>query len=482
MTDKNGLMVPVILCGGTGTRLWPLSRSSWPKQFLQLLGPRSLFQQTLVRVGDRTAFAPPVVVTNEDYRFMVTEQAEAVGVDLAAVLLEPVARNTGAAIAAGTSYAMQNFGAGEDQLVLALPADHQLRDDDTYRRCLAVGGEVAREGGLVTFGVSPTEPATGFGYIQAGEKLCDGAYKVARFVEKPPRADAEAMVAAGGYFWNSGMFLFSAGTFLAEGRKHAPAIIDAAIAAVSGARADLEFVRLDARAFSASPNISVDYAIFERTDHAVVVPADIAWSDLGSWDAVWKAAEKDEAGNVLRGRAAALNTTASLIVGDGDRLHVTVDGLDDVAVVASADAVLVGRLSASQHVGSVVKQLAANPDTAHLTIRHPTDFRPWGGYTSVMTGDRFQVKRLFVKPGKRLSLQKHHHRSEHWVVVRGTAEVTIGDELRTVAENEAVYIPAGTVHRLANPGRILLEVIEVQTGSYLGEDDIIRIEDEFGRS
>jgi mannose-1-phosphate guanylyltransferase len=354
-----------------------------------------------------------------------------------------------------------------------------LTDDESYRGCVAVAAAAAHAESLVMFGIVPTEPATGFGYIEAGERISNGTHKVARFVEKPARTDAEAMIATGKFFWNSGMFLFRADTFIAEAMQHVPEVVEAAARAVKSARVDLDFVRLDAEAFSASPDISVDYAVFERTNRSVVVPSDIVWSDLGSWDAVWKSAEKDAARNVVRGRALVSNTVESLVMSES--VHVTVESLDDVAVIASNDAVFVGRLSAAQNVGALVKLLAADPETAHLTEQHLTSFRPWGGYTSLHMGERFQVKRLFVKPGKRLSLQKHHHRSEHWVVVRGTAEATVGETVHTLAENESIHIPVGSVHRLANPGKILLEVIEVQVGSYLGEDDIVRMDDEYGR-
>lgn len=477
MTDNASLIVPVILAGGKGTRLWPMSRSSRPKQFLALTGDQSLFQQTLLRLSDPSRYTAPIVITNDAYRFLVAEQAMECGVALKAILLEPAARNTAPAIAAASLVVAET---DENQLVYVLPSDHVVTADAAFQQAVDTATSAARTGQLATFGITPTEPATGFGYIEAGEKQSHGAHKVSRFVEKPDAARAQELVDSGNYFWNSGMFLFSAGAFLSECERLAPKVFAAARDAVKLARADLDFIRLDPEAFGAAPDISVDYAIFEKTNLAAVVPSPITWSDLGSWDAVWKSGQQDMAGNLQRGPTSLSNTTGSLVI--SEKLHVSVDGLDDVAVIASEDAIFVGRLSQAQNVGAIVKQLRANADTAALTEDHQTSYRPWGGYSSVINGERFQVKRLFVKPGKRLSLQKHHHRSEHWVVVRGTAEVQIGEVTQTLSENQSVYIPQGEVHRLSNPGKILLELIEVQTGSYLGEDDIIRIEDEFGRS
>ncbi|HCO55884.1 MAG TPA: mannose-1-phosphate guanylyltransferase/mannose-6-phosphate isomerase, partial [Pelagibacterium sp.] len=332
---------------------------------------------------------------------------------------------------------------------------------------------------LVTFGIAPTEPATGFGYIEAGDENTSGARAVVRFVEKPDAERAQQMIDAGTYFWNSGMFVFASDVFIAECEALAPDLASAVASAVERATKDLDFLRLDAERFAKAPNISVDYAIFEKTKRAAVVPAAIAWSDLGSWDAVWKSRARDANDNLEIGPVTLNAISGSLVI--SEKHHVVVDGLDDVAVLASEDAIFVGRLSSAQSVGDMVKRLKADPATRNLTEIHQTSYRPWGGYSSVLNGERFQVKRLFVKPGKRLSLQKHFHRSEHWVVVRGTAEVQVNEETKTLRENESVYIPQGSIHRLSNPGKIELELIEVQTGSYLGEDDIIRIEDEFGR-
>jgi mannose-1-phosphate guanylyltransferase len=417
------------------------------------------------------------VITNAEYRFLVAEQAQEIGVALAGVLLEPVARNTLAAMAAGAVYARQKFGG--DAILHVIASDAAIEAGPSYWDAVARAASAAREGRLVTFGVKPTAPETGYGYIEAGEEVAEGVNRVARFVEKPGREKAAEMLAAGSYYWNSGMFMLEADTFLGEAERLAAESVAAAREAVERSRADLDFIRLDEAAFAQAPNISVDYAVFERSDKVAMVPVSFAWSDLGSWDAVWKVSRRDADGNAVTGSATLSDTRNSLIV--SEKAHVAVDGLDDVAIVASEDAVYVGKLSNAQRVSALVNTLRENPETARLTEIHKTAYRPWGGYSSILGGERFQVKRLFVKPGRRLSLQKHHHRAEHWVVVRGTAEVTRDGEIIMLAENESVYLPLGCVHRLANPGKIMLELIEVQTGSYLGEDDIVRLEDEFGR-
>ncbi|MHB1104191.1 MAG: mannose-1-phosphate guanylyltransferase/mannose-6-phosphate isomerase [Devosia sp.] len=473
----SGLIVPVVLAGGQGTRLWPLSRSARPKQFLALTGELSPFQETLRRVADAGRYAPPVIVTNSEYRFLVAEQAQELGIELSGVLLEPVARNTTPAIAAAAFFALDKFG--PDTVLHVLPSDHAVLTDENYWTSVDIAAAAARAGRLVTFGIAPTGPETGYGYIEAGAGSGDGVHAVARFVEKPDRASAENMLAAGGYYWNSGMFMLGAQSFLAEVEALSPESHAAAKGAVEHAKADLDFIRLDAPSFAKAPNISVDYAIFEKSKLVSLIPVSFPWSDLGSWDAVWKVSGKDAAGNVVKGEATLSNTQNSLVV--SEKAHVAIDGLDDIAVIASEDAIYIGKLSEAQRVGPMVKVLKANPATFGITEIHRTAYRPWGGYSSILAGDRFQVKRLFVKPGKKLSLQKHHHRSEHWVVVRGTAEVTLDGAITMLSENESIYLPLGCTHRLANPGKILLELIEVQTGSYLGEDDIIRIEDEFGR-
>ncbi|KKC35298.1 mannose-1-phosphate guanyltransferase [Devosia epidermidihirudinis] len=469
-------IIPVILAGGQGTRLWPKSRAARPKQFIDLVGDTSLFQQSLERVANTERYGAPIVITNTEYRFIVAEQALEANVPLGAILLEPVARNTAAAIAAAAQVAVN---ADENAILHVLASDHLIPTTAEYFAAVDAAAAAARGGNLVTFGIAPDRPETGYGYIAIGDALAHGAHKVAAFVEKPNLDKAQSMLAQGGFAWNSGMFMLPAKLFLAECERLAPEVFAAATAAVADARRDLDFIRLDETAFAASPNISVDYAIFERTDKAAVLPVSFAWSDLGAWDAVWKGQTRDEAGNAVSGPTLLSNTTNTLVVSDG--AHVVVDGLDDIAVIATEDAVFVGRLSAAQNVGKIAKTLRADAATRALTETHKTSYRPWGGYSSILMGERFQVKKLFVKPGKKLSLQKHHHRSEHWVVVRGTAEVTLDGAVTMLAENQSIYLPLGCTHRLANPGKIELELIEVQTGSYLGEDDIIRIEDEFGR-
>ena len=471
-------ITPVIMAGGKGTRLWPLSRASAPKQFIQFIGDRTLFQNTLARVSDPDLYEAPIVLTNEEFRFLVAEQARELDLKLSAILLEPVARNTAAAVVAAAALITELFG--KDATMHVLGSDYEIDANATYYDCVRLARDTALEGKLVTFGITPTEPATGYGYIESGKALSTGAHAVKRFVEKPALEKAEEMVASGNFYWNSGMFMFSAAQLLAEMKEYAPDVEKAASKSVSKSTRDLDFTRLDAEHFSKSPNISIDYALMEKTANAAVVPSPFTWSDLGSWDAVWKVGNRDESGNVAAGSTTLVNTKNSLVMSHS--LHVAVQGLEDIAVIASEDAVYVGHLKDSQEVGKLVKLLASDKKTAKLTETHPTSYRPWGGYTSVLNGERFQVKRIFVLPGKKLSLQRHHHRSEHWIVVKGTAEVTVGENVQMLRENESIYIPLGEVHRLSNPGKILLELIEVQTGSYLGEDDIIRLVDEFGRS
>jgi mannose-1-phosphate guanylyltransferase len=471
-------IVPVIMAGGKGTRLWPLSRATAAKQFIRFLGDETLLQKTMLRVADKAIYEAPLVITNEDFRFLVAEQARELNTRLDGIILEPEARNTAAAVAAAALVVSERHG--PDALIQILPSDHEITVDDTYRRCIAEASEAARAGKIVTFGITPTEPATGYGYIEIGDALGNGAFAVKRFVEKPNSETAEQMLASGNYAWNSGMFVFSAGQMISELQTLAPEVLAAVTTSIEKAKGDLDFTRLDAESFAQAPSISIDYAVMEKTANAAVVPAPIVWSDLGSWDAIWKLDGGDEDGNVVTGNATVVGTKNSLVMSRHN--HIAVQGMEGVAVIASEDAVYVGRLDDSQSVGSLVKLLAADEKTAYLTENHPTSLRPWGGYTSILNGERFQVKRLFVHPDKKLSLQKHHHRAEHWVCVRGTAEVTIDDKVTILHENQSIYIPQGSVHRLGNPGKIQLEIIEIQTGSYLGEDDIIRLVDEFGRS
>lgn len=471
-------IVPVIMAGGRGTRLWPLSRAAAPKQFIRFIGNRTLFQDALARVSDPAIYEPAIIVTNEEFRFLVAEQAREVGSELSSIVLEPVARNTAAAIAAAAVLAATLFG--ESALIQVLASDHEIGVGEAYLSANLTARAAAEGGKLVTFGITPTEPATGYGYIAVGEILPSGAHAVKRFVEKPALGAAIEMLSAGGFYWNSGMFMFAVPVLLAELQEFASEVLEAAQLAVSGATKDIDFLRLDRQAFEKSPNISIDYAVMEKTTKAAVVPSAFKWSDLGSWDSVWKTGMQDEDKNVTSANTTLIGTRSSLVLSHGP--HLVVNGLEHVVVIASEDAVYVGRMDDSQDVGKVVKRLEAAPMTSKLTEIHPTCYRPWGGYTSALVGDRFQVKRIFVLPGRKLSLQKHHHRSEHWIVVKGTAEITVGEKVEILRENESIYIPLGEIHRLANPGKITLELIEVQTGSYLGEDDIIRIADEFGRS
>jgi len=456
--------------------LWPKSRAARPKQFIDLLGGRSLYQQALERVSNPEIYLLPIIVTNAEYRFLVAEQAQEQGVTLGTILLEPVARNTAAAIAAAALVARDS---DPGAIIHVLASDHLIAGDTRYFDAVHAASQVARDGHLVTFGIMPTRPETGYGYIAIGEAIGLGGHKVSAFVEKPQREKASQMLEQGGFVWNSGMFMLPVQAFLEECEQLAPDVYAAARDAVASAQRDLDFTRLDETAFSRSPSISIDYAIFEKTERAAVLPVAFEWSDLGAWDAVWKGLAQDGNGNAADGPVLLNDTRNSLVLTEA--AHVVVDGMDDVAVIATDDAVFVGRLSTAQNVGALAKRLKADPATHELTETHRTSYRPWGGYSSILKGERFQVKKLFVKPGKKLSLQRHHHRSEHWVVVRGTAEVTVDGKVSVLTENQSVYLPLGCTHRLANPGKIELELIEVQTGSYLGEDDIIRIEDEFGR-
>jgi len=469
-------LVPVILVGGSGSRLWPMSRTSYPKQFLSFGESESLFQKTILRLQSFDAYQPPLIVTNDDYRFLVGEQLRQIGVTPRAVLLEPVARNTAPAIAAAAAFVTEQ---DPDAILHVLPSDHHMNIDATYWDCVRRAINLAETGHLVTFGITPTEPATGYGYIEAGAALGDDGFAINRFVEKPDMATAQEMVAAGKFAWNSGMFVFQAAAYLSEARRLVPEVVDAATRATQNARDDLEFCRLDADDFATAPSISVDYAVFEKTDKAAVVPCDIKWSDLGTWASIWNHKSDGEDGSVVEGPATLEESQNLFVYSDGP--HVAAHGVEDLIVVATDDAVLVTHKDRSEDMKTLVERLKASPDTSDLVANHRTDYRPWGGFTSLITGDQFQVKRLFVNPGRQLSLQMHHHRAEHWVVVCGTAQVTIDDTVVTVQENESVFIPLGAKHRLANPGPETLEVIEIQTGSYLGEDDIIRFTDDFGR-
>jgi mannose-1-phosphate guanylyltransferase / mannose-6-phosphate isomerase len=471
MTQKK--IVPLIMCGGAGTRLWPASREVRPKQFLPLFGAHSTFQETLTRVSDKDLFESPIVITNAAYRFMVLEQLAEIGIE-ANVLLEPMRRDSGPAIAAGATFAQTR---DNDAVVLALAADHVVRHTPAFITACRQGLAAAEAGRIVTFGVRPERAATEYGYVNPGSVVSGEVFSVVKFVEKPDQAKAADYIKSG-YLWNSGNFMFRASVLLDEYRKFDAASVEAVANAVTKAGRDLGFITLERTSFGSAKAISIDYAVMEKTTHAAVVPVSCGWSDVGSWHAVWELSDKDGQGNAAQGRAVFEDSHNCNVL--TDKALVALEGVDDLVVVATEDAVLVSR----QKDANGLKRLVAKLKTVapQLTEDHLKVHRPWGSYQSVDNGDRHQVKRIIVKPGQRLSLQKHYHRSEHWIVVRGAALVTVNDIVKTVHENESVYIPIGAVHRLENPGKILLELIEVQTGSYLGEDDIVRIEDDYQRS
>jgi mannose-1-phosphate guanylyltransferase/mannose-6-phosphate isomerase len=471
------MLIPVILSGGAGTRLWPLSRELYPKQLLALTGERTMIQQTALRIEGLSA-AAPVVVCNEAHRFLVAEQMRAIGVSPQALVLEPVGRNTAPAIALAAHAALQ-AAAGDDgaePLLLVLPADHVIRDVPAFHKAVHAALAPAADGKLVTFGIVPTAPESGYGYIQRGAAL-GPAYGIARFIEKPDPDRARQLLKSGECYWNSGMFLFGARRYLAELERLAPQIARAVAAAFAAAKTDLDFTRIDARRFEACPADSIDYAVMEKTREAVVVPLAAGWSDVGSWAALAEACEADAHGNVARGDVICEDSEGCYLYAES-RL-VSAVGLKDHVVVETKDAVLVAPKDRVQDVKKLVHRLKEAGRYEHSL--HREVFRPWGSYDSIEAGSRFQVKRLKVKPGAVLSLQLHHHRAEHWVVVAGTARITRGEEVFLLEENQSTYIPVGVRHRIENPGKIALHIIEIQSGSYLGEDDIVRLEDQYGR-
>ncbi len=465
-------IVPVILCGGSGTRLWPVSRDSFPKQFVPLLGELSTFQATLKRVADPTLFGKPVVVTNEKFRFLAEEQAANVGVSVD-IVMEPIPRDSAAAIAAAAVY-LHRYRAGAIGLVLA--ADHVVVDLAGFAASVRKAIPAAEAGHIVTFGIVPTHPSTAYGYIKPGDAVEGEARNVAMFLEKPDAAKASELI-ADGCLWNSGNFMFRPDVMLTEIETYAPDIAIAASDAIANHTMDLGALRLNEEAFAKAPKISIDYAVMQKTKHAAVVKAAFDWSDIGTWGALWEASERDEKGNRLSGNVRLLETSGSLV--HSEDVLTTVAGLDDVVVITTRDAVFVASREASGDVKALVEDMKSQG--VREASEHLKMYRPWGAYQRIDVGSRFQVKRITVKPGGRLSLQKHHHRSEHWVVVSGTAEVTVGQKIMELHENESTYIPIGEVHRLANPGKVPLEIIEVQVGSYTGEDDIVRLEDVYGR-
>lgn len=474
-------IIPVILSGGSGSRLWPVSRKLRPKQFLPLIEPdRTLFQATLTRLEGMAGMQLPVVVCNEEHRFMVAEQLQAMGQQHQGILLEPVGRNTAPAVAVAALHLLGQGSENGDPILLVLPADHVITDNAAFQQALADACQLAQAGYLVTFGISPSAPETGYGYIEQGEPLegFANAWQVAAFREKPDLSTAQAYLAGGKHLWNAGIFMFKAGAFLAELEAYQPAMLEACKRAVKLARQDLDFVRLDNAAFTACPSDSIDYAVMEHTRHAATVPLTAGWNDVGAWSAVWEVSLRDSADNVLRGNVMVHDARNNLVFTE-ERLLALV-GVDDLIVIETKDATLVAHKSKAQDVKKIVTNLEAQGRSE--AIVHRLVNRPWGCYDSIDMGERFQVKRITVKPGAKLSLQKHHHRAEHWIVVKGTAEVTCDDRTFLLTENQSTYIPLGSTHRLSNPGKVPLELIEVQSGSYLGEDDIVRFEDQYGRN
>ncbi|MCX7171714.1 MAG: mannose-1-phosphate guanylyltransferase/mannose-6-phosphate isomerase [Proteobacteria bacterium] len=478
---------PVILCGGSGTRLWPLSREQYPKQLLTLSGEHSMLQDTALRLSGKLGWEQvealaPLVVGNEEYRFITAEQLRQVDIRPQALILEPCGRNTAPAL---TLAALCALAAGHDPVLVVMPADHVIKDMQVFRAATRLGADCAERGQLVTFGIVPSEANTGYGYIRAGEGLVEGVRQLLSFVEKPDLATAERYLASGNYFWNSGIFMLKASLWMQQIRRFRPDIAQACETAMAGSEPDHDFVRVQREAFAACPSDSIDYAVMERLaaepqadSPAVVIPLAAGWSDVGAWSALWDIGAKDAAGNVMQGDILAVDTHDSLLISQS-RLIACV-GLRDAVVVETPDAVLVAHRDRIQQVKDIVVRLRAEkrPEAdAHRKVH-----RPWGWYDNIDNGERFQVKRIVVNPGASLSAQMHHHRAEHWVVVTGTARVTRGEEVFILSENQSTYIPLGTLHRLENPGKVQLEIIEVQSGSYLGEDDIVRFEDKYGRA
>jgi len=466
-------MIPLIMSGGSGTRLWPLSRKHKPKQFIALFGDNTLFQNTWGRLEGLEGIEAPIVICNNDHRFMVAEQLHELGVESPRIMLEPIGRNTAPAIAVA---ALQAISTGDDPLLLVLAADHVIDNIPSFHQAINAAKAQAEEGKLVTFGIVPTSPNTGYGYIKADEK--NAVSKVNAFVEKPDLATATQYVASGNYYWNSGMFLFKASTLINELEKYSPQILQSCRDALAKSVKDLDFIRLDTDAFAACPSDSIDCAVMERTDKAVVVPLDAGWSDVGTWSSLWECAEQDSNNNVLQGDVMIDEVNNSYI--HSEHRLVAVLGLDNIVVVETADAVMVSSKDCAQNVKTIVNTLIKEQRSE--AENHRLCYRPWGYYDSIDAGDRFQVKRISVNPGASLSLQMHYHRAEHWIVVAGTAEITCGDKVVLLSENQSTYIPLGTKHRLHNPGKTILKMIEVQSGAYLGEDDIVRFEDNYQRN
>ena len=472
------MIIPVILSGGSGSRLWPMSRELNPKQFLSLCSDQTMLQDTMSRLQGVEGLAPPVVVCNEEHRFLVAQQMRDIGVEVDKIILEPVGRNTAPAICAAAEYIQSKSGA-KDDVMLILAADHVIQNKAAFHEAIESGRRVAQQGLLITFGIVPDKAEIGYGYIKRAESLSteENAYKVAQFVEKPDRETAQKYYESGAYYWNSGMFMFKASAILQELETLSGEIYQAVKKAVSEGAKDLDFCRLDNASFTASPSDSIDYAVMEKTDKAVVIPLDADWNDVGAWSALWEINSRDEDGNVLQGDVLKYDVTNSYI--HAEERMIAVVGMDNCIVVETADAVLVADMDRAQDVKQIVNQLKASGREEALLQQRV--YRPWGSYETLEETDRFKVKRIIVAPGAKLSLQMHHHRAEHWVVVKGTAKIICGEQEFVMTEDQSNYIPLGTQHRLENPGVIPLELIEIQTGSYLGEDDIVRFDDTYGR-
>lgn len=476
-SNNSALIVPVILSGGMGIRLWPLSRENYPKQFLNLADKQhSLIQQTVLRVSDRNIFAAPVIICNQEHRFLIAEKLREIGVDDAAIILEPCARNTAPAVALAAHYIKRHY---QNVQMLVLPSDHVIRDASAFLTGIEKAQKAASQGYLVTFGITPTAPETGYGYIQAGDALFEKeSYRINRFVEKPDAQTAAGYLASGQYTWNSGMFLFDNNLFFEELTLYRPEITSAMEKVAASFDQSFDFARVDTALFAAVPNESIDYAVMEHTKKAAVVPLECGWTDVGSWDALWAIKEKDANGNAVLGEADLLDVQDCYVVCN-DGVRVAALGVKDLIVISTKDSILIADKTRAQDVKKLVEGIKKK--TPQLVEQYRQVYRPWGYYDSIDNGGRHQVKRIFVKPGAKLSLQMHYHRAEHWIVVSGTAIVTRDDKTEIVTENQSVYIPFGTKHRLENAGKIPLELIEVQSGSYFGEDDIVRFEDSYGR-
>lgn len=467
-------VIPVILSGGSGTRLWPLSRKEYPKQYLPLAGDNTMLQETILRLDGLDNLADPIIVCNADHRFLVAEQCQQIGIKNPTILLEPVGRNTAPAIAAA---ALQSLKVTDDAVLLVLSADHVIQDIDAFHEAINIASSQAQEGKLATFGIVPTDANTGYGYIKTSKENYSGAYKVEEFVEKPDLETAEKYLDQGNYLWNSGMFVFKANTLIDELTTHSPNIIVSVNNAVNNATQDLDFIRLDKQAFESSPSDSIDYALMEKSDNVVVVPLDAGWSDVGSWSALYDIGVKDSSGNVLKGDVTVKDTTNTYIY--ASHHMVTTVGVDNLVVIDTPDATFIASQDKAHEVKSIVESIQKKgKDEAHSNRKV---YRPWGWYDSIEVGVHFQVKRLHVNPGAKLSLQMHHKRAEHWVVVSGTATAINGEDVLTLTEGDSTYIPIGTTHGLENKTYEQLEIIEIQSGTYLGEDDIVRFEDIYGR-